>query len=88
MKIICSNQIKYGISLLDIFKRDSLAFAKFVSNCFESVRHPVVSDSLRPHRLQPVRALCPWDSLGKNTVFELTFKFNLCSNLTCNENFF
>ena len=27
----------------------------------------VVSDSLRPHGLQPVRLLSPWDSPGKNT---------------------
>ena len=27
----------------------------------------VVSDSVRPHRQQPTRLLCPWDSLGKNT---------------------
>ena len=27
----------------------------------------VVSDSLRPHGLQPARLLCPWDFLGKNT---------------------
>ena len=27
----------------------------------------VVSDSLRPLRLQPSRLLCPWDSPGKNT---------------------
>jgi len=26
----------------------------------------VVSDSLRPHDLQPERLLCPWDSAGKN----------------------
>ena len=26
-----------------------------------------MSDSLRPHRQQPTRLLCPWDSLGKNT---------------------
>ena len=26
----------------------------------------VVSDSLRPHGLQPARLLCPWDSPGKN----------------------
>ena len=26
----------------------------------------VVSDSLRPHGLQPARVLCPWDSPGKN----------------------
>ena len=27
----------------------------------------VMSDSLWPHRLQPARLLCPWDSPGKNT---------------------
>ena len=27
----------------------------------------VVSDSLRPHGLQPARLLCPWGSPGKNT---------------------
>ena len=27
----------------------------------------VMSDSLRPHGLQPNRLLCPWDSLGKST---------------------
>ena len=27
----------------------------------------VISDSLRPHGLQPARLLCPWDSPGKNT---------------------
>ena len=27
----------------------------------------VVSDSVRPHRQQPTRLLCPWNSPGKNT---------------------
>ena len=27
----------------------------------------VMSDSLRPHGMQPVRLLCPWDFPGKNT---------------------
>ena len=31
------------------------------------VSHSVVSSSLQPHGLQPTRALCPWNSLGKNT---------------------
>ena len=26
-----------------------------------------MSNSLQPHRLQPKRLLCPWDSPGKNT---------------------
>ena len=29
--------------------------------------HTVVSDSVRPHRRQPTRLPCPWDSPGKNT---------------------
>ena len=28
--------------------------------------HSVVSDSVRPHGLQPARLLCPWDFPGKN----------------------
>ena len=32
-----------------------------------SVSRSVVSDSLRPHGLQPARLLCPWNSPGKNT---------------------
>ena len=31
------------------------------------VSHSVLSDSLRPHRLQLARLLCPWNSPGKNT---------------------
>ena len=27
----------------------------------------VMSNSLRPHGLQPTRLLCPWDSPGKNS---------------------
>ena len=33
----------------------------------ESESHSVMSDSLRPHGLQPARLLCLWDSPGKNT---------------------
>ena len=29
--------------------------------------HSVLSNSLRPHGLQPARLLCPWNSPGKNT---------------------
>ena len=32
---------------------------------FES--HSVVSNSVRPHGLEPARLLCPWDSPGQNT---------------------
>ena len=33
----------------------------------KSVSHSTMSNSLRPHGLQPTRLLCPWDSPGKNT---------------------
>ena len=32
-----------------------------------------MSNSLQPHRLQPVRLLCPWDSPDKNTVVGCLF---------------
>ena len=35
---------------------------------YVSVSCSVISNSLRPHGLQPTRLLCPWDSTGKNTV--------------------
>ena len=33
---------------------------------FSSVQSLNHVDSLQPHRLQPARLLCPWDSPGKN----------------------
>src|SRR5574340_1099934 len=33
----------------------------------ESEVASVISDSVRPHRWQPTRLLCPWDSPGKST---------------------
>ena len=33
----------------------------------ESLSCSLKSDSLRPHKLQPARLLCPWDSPDKNT---------------------
>ena len=53
----------------------------------ESESHSVVSNSLRPHGLQPTRLLCPWNSPGKNTgvgshslvqAIFLTQGWNLC----------
>ena len=52
------------------------AFIKFYSNCMEFILYiylvfmlclSVVSNSLQPHGLLPIRLLCPWDSPGKNT---------------------
>ena len=33
----------------------------------DQISHSVVSDSVRPHRQQPIRLHRPWDSPGKNT---------------------
>ena len=48
----------------------SLLCASPLSSCFWVMYvliHSVISNSLRPHGLQPARFLCPWDSPGKNT---------------------
>ena len=46
-----------------------------------------MSDSVRPHRPQPTRLLCPWDSPGKNTGvschFLLQQKAIISRNLLC-----
>ena len=45
-------------------------FSTFVSKhccCCCCCVASVVSDSVRPHRRQPTRPCCPWDSPGKNT---------------------
>jgi len=39
----------------------------------ESVSPSVVSDSLRPHGLQSIKLLCPWDFLGKNTKVAISY---------------
>ena len=40
--------------------------------------HSVMSDSLRPHGLQPARLLCPWGTPGKNTRVGCCFLFQGC----------
>ena len=42
----------------------------------------VVSDSVRPHGLQPTRLLCPWDSPGKNTGVGCHFLLQ-CMKVKC-----
>ena len=39
-----------------------------------------MSDSVRPHRQQPTRLLCPWDSPGKNTGVGCQFLLQ-CTNV-------
>ena len=48
----------------------------------------VVSDSVQPHRRQPTRLLCPWDSPGKNTgtVITVSVKAGLLSEGSTGKN--
>ena len=39
----------------------------------------VVSNSVRPHRWQPTRLLCPWDFPGKNTGVGCRFLLQIFS---------
>ena len=55
---ISTFQIATNLHALEIWKRMLLLLLS---------RFSVVSDSVRPHRRQPTRLLCPWDSPGKNT---------------------
>ena len=43
-----------------------LFYSNVLSHCV-CVSRSVMSDSLRPHGVQPTRLLCPWNSPGKNT---------------------
>ena len=43
------------------------AYYKSSNNVAKLEVTSVVSDSVRPHRRQPTRLPCPWDSPGKNT---------------------
>ena len=44
----------------------TLQYFHFCASLPPPPSHSVVSDSLRPHALQPARPLCPWDFPGKN----------------------
>ena len=53
-------------------EKKNLAPSNFSFNCLQNkctcfLSLSVMSDSLQPHRLQPSRLLCPWNSPGQNT---------------------
>ena len=50
-----------------MYERISTAEFCYTSCCCYCKVTSVVSDSMQPHRRQPTRLLCPWDSPGKNT---------------------
>ena len=43
----------------------------------------VVPDSVQPHRRQPTRLLCPWDSPGKNTGVGCHFLLQVSLYIAC-----
>ena len=45
----------------------------YIYICVCVLSRSIVSDSLHPHELQPVRFLCPWDFPGKNTEVSCHF---------------
>ena len=51
-RLIFSNSFTWALQKLSFFQRNFDSYA---------------ADSVRPHRQQPTRLLCPWDSPGKNT---------------------
>ena len=55
----------HGIFQARVLEWAAIAFSKNMLLLLLSCS--VVSNSVRPHRQQPTRLLCPWDSPGKNT---------------------
>ena len=69
--LLC-NKIIFEIWLLLLYSATFISVSQFqlwpyIALCVCVLSHSVVSDSLRPHGLQPARPLCPWNSPGKNT---------------------
>ena len=68
------------ISLKNLFKIISLFFpitvSMFISEFVVFVSLSVISDSLQPRELKPIRPLCPWNSPGKNTGVGIAIPFS------------
>ena len=60
-------------SHLEVRFTSTISFEDFNNLC--CVTHSVMSNSLQPHGLQPVRLLCPWNSPSKNTGVGCHFLF-------------
>ena len=63
------------VFLFRCFMVSGLIFSSEVtlSQMIYELSSSVVSDSLGPHELQPVRLLCPWNSSGKNAGVDCHF---------------
>ena len=65
------NSLRLALRVLETSRRAAL---ECCSRCCCKVTS-VMSDSVRPHRQQPTRLPCPWDSPGKNTGVGCHFLF-------------
>ena len=64
--LVCTHTLNRFLTKEDIQRADK--YMKICSTSYVIVlSRSVVSNSLRHHRLQPARLLCPWDSPDKNT---------------------
>ena len=64
--LICQEKVAVTTGF-EIHQNNPLRNYRWYLSLSLGVRCSVVSDSLRPHGLQPTRLLCPWDSPGNNT---------------------
>ena len=59
--------MKVKIKVKSLSRVQLLATPRTAAMLLLLLSHLFVSDSVRPHRRQPTRLPCPWDSPGKNT---------------------
>ena len=73
-----------GSPSLGFSRQEHWSGLPFPSPMHESKKwsHSVMSDSLRPHGLQPTRLLCPWDFPGKSTRGDSKWISHFGNNLT------
>ena len=71
---LCNSLLSVYLSASRFFHQSCELFARVTRFGFSQLSHccccqviSVVSDSVRPHRRQPIRLPHPWDSPGKNT---------------------
>ena len=62
----CPASIVTWLHPLQVLHFSVLSYTALYTKQQQLFSHPVMSDSLRPHRLQSTRLLCPWHFPGKN----------------------
>ena len=67
MSVECAAQYLVPSNAKEMFALTTVVITLCCCCCCCCKVTSVVSHSVRPHRWQPIRLHCPWDSLGKNT---------------------